>query len=175
MVQPLITVCFGKPRIGFAGSRSWLRFTRIWRCTNELLLIALLVCTSIPVSRKKFLIMTHPPLHGCSRRNGLVARTSTHAPCQILLCQPVVTNHNSFSVCPSLRRGDQSRITHGTTINPVSGDSDAPFAGVRIYRTSGPRLRITSYRLPLLLNKKGYKYMLPEHVPVRRSWWIVGA
>jgi hypothetical protein len=83
-------------------------------------------------------------------------------PDQILLCQPVVTDHNSFSVQPSIRRGHQLRITHGTSTNPVSGDSVAPYAGTRMLKTSEILQWITSYRLPLILNKKEYKYMLPS-------------
>jgi len=123
--------------------------------------IALLVCTSIPVSRKKFLTFGTSSCNclAAGREGSLHERRPMRLG-QILLCQPVVTDHNSFSVQPSVRRGHQSRITHGTTINPVSGDSVAPYAGVRLEYTSGLRQRLTSYRLPLVLNKKGYKHML---------------
>lgn len=46
-----------------------------------------------------------------------------------LLCQPVVTNHNSFSVSfPG--EVHQSRLTHGITAGPVSGDSVTPVASI---------------------------------------------
>jgi hypothetical protein len=99
--------------------------------------IALLVCTSIPVSRKKFL--TYDASACISRWMGSLHERRPVRPGQILLCQPVVTNHNSFSVYPLLKRVDQSRITHGTTINPVSGDSVAPYTGARMFRASGLR------------------------------------
>ena len=110
---------------------------------------------------------SHPP--ASAGEGGSLHERRPMRPGQILLCQPVVTNHNSFSVQPSIRRGHQSRITHGTTINPVSGDSVAPYAYTRLKLTSGHRLWITSYRLPLVLNKKGYKYMLPVQVLARGS------
>jgi hypothetical protein len=73
-----MTGCLYNPA-GFSGIASLLISTRFWRCTIERGCIALLVCTSVPVSRKKFLTMAHPLRHYCGRRNGLVARTSTHA------------------------------------------------------------------------------------------------
>jgi len=45
-------------------------------------LSAVLVCTSIPVSRKKILTMAHLSAVFMQQEEGLVARTSAHAPDQ---------------------------------------------------------------------------------------------
>jgi hypothetical protein len=76
-----------------------------------------LMCTSIPVSRKKILTITHPsaPFIEAAGAGSLHERRPMRTG-QILLCQPVVTNHNSFSGCPPHScEVHQSRITHGTT------------------------------------------------------------
>ena len=55
--------------------------------------------SGIPVSRKKILTVTHPP--DCPMAPEGTGSSSRRPPmrcCQILPCQPVVTDHNPFSV-----------------------------------------------------------------------------
>ena len=120
-----------------------------------------LVCTSIPVSRKKFLIMAHPPLHGCSRGTGSLHERRPMRPDQIQLCQPVVTNHNSFSV---FLRTEGSPIEELPTAPSSILCLEIRLRRMRVHGSSVHGQWITSYRLPLLLHKKEYKYMLPRGV-----------
>jgi len=68
---------------------------------DDIFLIHELIFTSIPVSRKKILTITHPsaPWLEQLERARLFKRRPMRAG-QILLSQPVVTSHNSFSGFP---------------------------------------------------------------------------
>ena len=130
-----------------------------------------LVCTSIPVSRKKFLTFyASPYCRQTIRGRGSLHERRPMRPGQILLCQPVVTDHNSFSVYPSCKGGFTNRGL--PTARPSILCPEIRPRRMRVCRmhlAPGLRQRITSYRLPLILNKKGYKYMLPAQAPFRYS------
>jgi hypothetical protein len=125
--------------------------------------IALLVCTSIPVSRKKFLTFGASTCFG--RWNGLVARTSTLAPWS----DPTLSarcDGSQLLLGLALRKEgspieDYPRHRHQSCVWRF-GCAVCRNPGVISIRNPA---KITSYRLPLVLNKKGYKYMLPA-----RSW-----
>ena len=93
-------------------------------------------CTSASfVSRKKILTITYPSAQMIEAAGtGSFVQTSTLRTGQILLSQPVVTNHNSFSGFPRMNAEFTNRgLPTAQPFFPVSGSLVPPFAKSNVF------------------------------------------